>query len=208
VSRLANFYGTAITQSGQCESQYDCANIEDSGYTYNDGGKHPMWAVGLNVRAARPSGRLRILSQGRPHHQESGVSDVLFMSTRPCYADADAHQRKAAGTNCARLNVNSAHNCLNMWKQGWMLPLRANPGQSTVQGTNQIVGIGDTGLDLQNCFFADSTQPNMPSGTGAGWGTDGIGAAPCLRKAWCLRRRRVAAAVGVTVSEGPSFCMR
>ncbi len=43
------------------------------------------------------------------------------------------------------------------------------------QGTDQIVGIGDTGLDLQSCFFADSTQPNVPSGSGSGWGTDGLG---------------------------------
>jgi len=42
------------------------------------------------------------------------------------------------------------------------------------QGTDQIVGIGDTGLDLQSCFFADSTQPNVPGGSGSGWGTDGI----------------------------------
>ena len=68
VSRLANFYGTAITQSGQCESQYDCANIEDSGYTYNDAGKHPMWAAGLNVRAAaRLPGRVHVsLKKARP----------------------------------------------------------------------------------------------------------------------------------------------
>ena len=50
-----------------------------------------------------------------------------------------------------------------------------------MQGTNQIVGIGDTGLDLQSCFFADSSQPDMPSGSGAGWGTDGNGAACTLR---------------------------
>ena len=46
---------------------------------------------------------------------------------------------------------------------------------SPTQGTDQIVGIGDTGLDLQSCFFADSTQPDVPSGTGSGWGPDGVG---------------------------------
>ena len=50
LSRLANYYGTAITQSGQCETQYDTANVPDSGYTYYDQGRHPMWAAGLNVR--------------------------------------------------------------------------------------------------------------------------------------------------------------
>ena len=51
-AQAANYYGTAITQCGRSEPQYDTANVQDPGYSYNDGGLHPMWTVGLDVRAA------------------------------------------------------------------------------------------------------------------------------------------------------------
>ena len=58
-ARVANYYGTAITQSGHSEAQYDTANVQNVGYTYNDGGLHPMWAAGLDVRATSlPHGTL------------------------------------------------------------------------------------------------------------------------------------------------------
>jgi len=50
-AQAANYYGTAITQSGRSEPQYDTANVQDGGYTYTDGGLHPMWNAGLDVRA-------------------------------------------------------------------------------------------------------------------------------------------------------------
>ena len=50
-AQAANYYGTAITQSGRSEPKYDTANVQNGGYTYTDGGLHPMWNAGLDVRA-------------------------------------------------------------------------------------------------------------------------------------------------------------
>lgn len=49
--KVANYYGTAISQSGQCESTYNTSNVGNSAYQYNDEGKHPIWSAGLTVRA-------------------------------------------------------------------------------------------------------------------------------------------------------------
>ena len=53
-AQAANYYGTAITQSGHSEAQYDTANAQNPGFTYVDGGVHPMWSGGLDVRTCGP----------------------------------------------------------------------------------------------------------------------------------------------------------
>lgn len=41
-----------------------------------------------------------------------------------------------------------------------------------LQGAGQIVGMGDTGIDLDSCFFRDS---NLPSVSAGNWPLDSTG---------------------------------
>ncbi len=49
----------------------------------------------------------------------------------------------------------------------WTLSCTAGPRTHIcicLQGAGQILGMGDTGLDLDSCFFRDSNEPNLAFG--------------------------------------------
>lgn len=80
--RAANFYGTAVSQCGAAESTYDVANLANSAYTYNDEGKHPLWAAGLRVSNLHidPRTRTCMLQAQRCLHMPA-AGQQLFISS-------------------------------------------------------------------------------------------------------------------------------
>lgn len=185
-TKASNFFATGISQSGSAATLADASNPAGAS---NDAGTHPLWDAGIDADWLR-SMCLRMVACGAQCHGPCWHDVILLAVHVQCPSTALlAWSTPRLGPS--RISTNSSKcslmlsllpravcrlskTCLESLDLLEFLPdLIANVNATTcidqsrlagLNGENQIVGMGDTGIDWLHCTFTDSAHSGPGSG--------------------------------------------